>query len=533
MNPELEALIAERTKDLSETNRKLKDSEAKLRAFLESAAQGILAVDLGGHITLVNAKVEEMFGYKREELLNRPLNLLIPQRYHQSHERHRASYFNKPKIRPMGLGMDLAGVRKDGTEFPLEISLSYTGEGDDILALAFITDITDRKRIDNQLRETAKLESLGVLAGGIAHDFNNLLVGVMGNASLALDALPPDLPGLRPMLEGILKASERAADLVRQLLAYSGKGRFVIQPVDVSELIRETVALIKASVPKNVELRLDLRETAPIDADPSQIQQLIMNLVINGAEAIGDRTGVVSVRTCVRDLETLDGQPSGRHVEIVVEDNGTGMDEVTRARMFDPFFTTKFTGRGLGLAAVQGIVRGHKGAIHVDSGPGKGTRFSVLFPVSPGNAVKLEQALPEARLSSGSVLVVDDEPLVRSSARMALERYGYGVLAAENGRRGVELFEQFAPEIAAVVLDLTMPVMGGEEALRRLRAIRTDVRVILSSGYNEAEAVSRFQGLDLTGFLQKPYTAARLVEAVQAALESGIRSSDERGPGSH
>lgn len=522
LNPELEALIAERTRDLSEANKKLKDSEAKLRALLESAAQGILAVDLAGRITLVNAKVEEIFGYKREELLNQPLNLLIPERYHRSHDQYRASYFDRPKTRPMGLGMDLTGVRKDGTEFPLEISLSYVGERSETLALAFITDITDRKRIESQLRDTAKLESLGVLAGGIAHDFNNLLVGVMGNASLALDTLPPDSSRIQPMLEGILKASERAADLVRQLLAYSGKGRFVIEPVDVSGLIRETADLIKTSVPKNVELRLDLRETAPIDGDPSQIQQLIMNLVINGAEAIGDRNGIVSVRTRVRDVESQDGEPSGRHIEITIEDNGCGMDEATRTRMFDPFFTTKFTGRGLGLAAVQGIVRGHRGAIHVKSEPGEGTRFTVLLPVSPGRTAKPEQPRSGARPSSGTVLVVDDEPLVRSSARMALERYGYLVLTAENGQRGVDLFEQYASDIVAVVLDLTMPVVSGEEALRRLRSIQSDIPVILSSGYNEDEAVRRFEGLGLAGFLQKPYTAARLVEAVQAVSKPRV-----------
>ncbi|HWR51931.1 MAG TPA: PAS domain S-box protein [Bryobacteraceae bacterium] len=531
MNPELEALIAERTKDLSEANRKLKDSEAKLRAFLESASQGILAVDLRGRIALVNAQIEEMFGYSREELLNQRLDVLIPERFRHSHERYRESYFERPKSRPMGLGMDLAGVRKDGTEFPIEISLSYTGEGDDMLALAFMTDITDRKRLEEQLLETAKLESLGVLAGGIAHDFNNLLVGVMGNASLALDALPPELPRLRPMLEGVVTASERAADLVRQLLAYSGKGRFIIQPVDISGLIRETVGLIKASVPKNVELDLDLRETANIDADPSQMQQLIMNLIINGAEAISEGAGgTVRVRTCVREVAEVDGGPPGQNVEIVVEDNGSGMDEATRVRMFDPFFTTKFTGRGLGLAAVKGIVRGHKGVIHVESEPGKGTRFTVLLPVSQSGPASTEPSRSGARPASGTVLVVDDESLVRLSARMALERYGYRVLLAENGSRGVEIFKQFAGDIVAVVLDLTMPVMGGEETLRGLREIRPDVRVILSSGYNEVQAISRFQGQGLDGFLQKPYTATRLVEVVQATA-SACAAATEGIPG--
>jgi PAS domain S-box-containing protein len=500
----------------------MQTSEATLRAFLESASQGILAADTRGHMTLVNAKLEELFGYTRDEMLGQPLGMLLPERFREQHARYMAGFFGAPRHRPMGLGLDLVGVRKDGTEFPLDISLSFVGEGDRRLALAFITDITERRRMEEHLRETAKLESLGVLAGGIAHDFNNLLVGVMGNASLALEQVPPTSP-LRPMIEGIQTASERAADLVRQLLAYSGKGRFVIQPVDVSELIRETVDLTHASVEKNVALELDLSVVPPIDADPSQIQQLIMNLVINGAEAVGEHAGTVSIRTRVRDLDPeaarRDGfelEP-GRYVEIVVSDTGCGMDEATRARIFDPFFTTKFTGRGLGLSAAKGIVRGHRGGLVVESEPGRGSTFTVLIPASGERSARYEPPPAGDLSANGTVLVVDDEQLVRTSARLALERYGYRVLLAENGRRALEVFEQFSGEISAVVLDLTMPVMSGEETLRRLQAIRPDVCVVLSSGYNEAEAVRRFRGYGLAGFLQKPYTAARLAEAVKTA----------------
>ncbi len=510
-----------RTAELAATVSELKVSEAKLRAFLESASQGILATDARGRITLVNAKLEEMFGYTRDELLGQNLEILLPERFRTSHERYRAGYVRHPRKRPMGMGMELTGRRKDGSDFPVEISLSYVGEGDELIALAFITDITTRKRMEEQLRESAKLESLGVLAGGIAHDFNNLLVGIMGNASLALDMAPPGNP-LRPYVEEIQAAGQRAADLVRQLLAYSGKGRFVIQQVDVPQLIRETVTLIRASVPKNVRLTLDLHRAPAIEADPSQIQQLVMNLVINAAEAIGEHNGSAVVRTRERDLNDDSARllgfaaNPGRCAEIVVEDNGSGMDEATRERIFDPFFTTKFTGRGLGLAAVQGIVRGHNGAITVESEPGKGSTFTVLFPASRQNASGSEPVAAPDLHGHGTVLVIDDEQVVRSSASRGLEHYGYEVLTAEDGRRGVETIATHGDGISAVVLDLTMPVMSGEETLNRIRALRPNMPIVLSSGYNEAEAVRRF-GSQTAVFLQKPYTAAQLAEAVKAA----------------
>lgn len=523
-----------RKKDaLGDTVARARDAgEAKLRAFLEAAAQGILAIDPSSRIVLVNAKIVEQFGYSREELLGSPLDILIPERFRERHAAYVAGYFRNPKQRPMGVGLELTGLRKDGTEFPVEISLSYFEDGESRLGMAFITDITARKRIEEQLRETAKLESLGVLAGGIAHDFNNLLVGVIGNAGLALEAVPPG-SAVRARLEAIQQAGERAADLVRQLLAYSGKGRFVIEPVNISDLIRETVRLIEASV-QNAVLVLDLQASASIHADASQIQQLIMNLVINAAEAIGESDGTVTVRTRERDIagapvqaaparNGLQALKSGRYVEIVVEDTGSGMDEPTRERIFDPFFTTKFTGRGLGLAAALGIVRGHRGHIEVQSEPGRGSRFSVLFPVSVER--EPEPAPAKADLQgSGTVLVVDDEEIVRSSAAIALQRYGYDVVTSENGRKAIEIVRRDG-SIIAVVLDLTMPMMSGEEALRRLRELRPDLPIVLSSGYSAEEAVKRFRTHGLAAFLQKPYTAVRLAAAIKAA-----RAQSAAGP---
>lgn len=503
-------------------------SEKRLQAFLEFAAQGVIAVDHCGQIVMVNAKTEEMFGYTRDELIGERLELLLPSRYREVHLDHRAGYFAHPRTRPMGLGMDLWGARKDGSEFPVEISLSYVDESGSRVALGFITDITERKRQDEQLRHTQKLESLGVLAGGVAHDFNNLLTGVMGNASLTLEWLASSHPA-RSFLEQIITTSQRAADLTRQLLAYAGKGRFVITDLDLSELVREISSLIEASIPKTVQLRLDLQDGLPlIEADASQIQQLVMNIIINAAEAIGENAnGTVLVTTGVQHVDaqyahTLRAEapiPPGKYIYLEVNDTGKGMDDETLGKIFDPFFTTKFTGRGLGLAAASGIVRGHRGAMKVYSTPGKGSTFKVLFPATGRDRHTDENALAKSDLSgSGVVLVVDDEAVVRQTAKAALQRYGYVVLSAEDGQSAVDMYREMADRITVVLLDMTMPGLSGEETLRLLQSIRPDVRVVLTSGYNQSEAVRRFTGKRLAGFIQKPYTAAQLAERIKSAV---------------
>jgi len=388
------------------------------------------------------------------------------------------------------------------------------------------TDIDERKRAEEKMRQAAKLESLGVLAGGIAHDFNNLLVGIMGNASLLEDYIPEDSPA-RELVKSLQLASERAAKLTKQMLAYSGRGRFFIEALDLSEQVRQIVALIQASIPKNVEMRLALAERPPaIEADASQIQQIVMNLVINAAEAIGSGGGWVAVSTAERTVD--EGMVAdfaaggtlgpGHYVALTVADNGSGMDAETQSKIFDPFFTTKFTGRGLGLAAVSGIVRGHRGAIKVESAPGEGACFQVYLPAAAAPPERVAATPAPEFLGSGKVLVVDDEEIVRRIARTALERAGYTVLLAGDGQEAVEIFRREAGEIRLVALDMTMPGMSGEEALRQLREIRRDVPVMVSSGYTEAEVLQRF-GDSIDGFLHKPYGITDLARAVHSALK--------------
>jgi PAS domain S-box-containing protein len=385
----------------------------------------------------------------------------------------------------------------------------------------------ERRRFESQLHQTQKLESLGVLAGGIAHDFNNLLVGVLGNADLALSELPTAHPA-RENLADLEKAARRAADLCRQLLAYSGKGRFAIEKLDLSALVRDMAHMLEIGISRSVHLRYELADKLPaIEGDATQLRQVVMNLITNAGEAIGDQSGSVTLVTGAMDCDrqylqelhphTLEG---GVFVYLEVTDTGCGMDKATVARMFEPFFTTKFTGRGLGLAAVQGIVKGHGGVIKVYSEPGRGTSVKVLFPAAGAPVAPAQPLLPltPAWKGEGTILLVDDDATVLETATRMLTKAGFTVLTARDGREAVEVFRTRQSAIRCVVLDLTMPQMGGEAAFRELRRLQPNVRVLLSSGYNEQEVVQRFAGKRLTGFVQKPYQSAALLQALEAVL---------------
>jgi len=390
--------------------------------------------------------------------------------------------------------------------------------------LGVTLEITAQRQLEKKLNDAQKLESLGVLAGGIAHDFNNLLVGIIGNADLALHDVTASSPTHESLVD-ILTASHRAADLCRQMLAYSGRGRFVVQTVDPREVIEEMTHLLRASIAKTAVLSFAFSpDTKPVDADISQLRQVVMNLITNASDALDGRDGIITLAsgTLHADAEYLaraylrtDLVP-GPYTYIEVSDTGDGMDEETKARIFEPFFSSKAVGRGLGLAAVSGIVRGHKGAIRVYSELGKGTTIKVLLPASTHEAAptKVPVSHTASERVQGIVLVVDDEAAVRRLARRSLERLGFTVIEAEDGHVAVEAYRAQPHDIVGVLLDMTMPVMGGEETFRQLRVIDPDVRVLLSSGYNEQEATRRFAGKGLAGFLQKPYRATELQEAM-------------------
>jgi two-component system, chemotaxis family, CheB/CheR fusion protein len=408
-------------------------------------------------------------------------------------------------------------VRKDGTRFYFEGSLSTLGEGESREFGRLIYDVTERRGEEEALRHSQKLESIGVLASGIAHDFNNLLTTILGGLTFASASLPADHPA-SSSLAIAEQASERAADLTHQLLAYAGQGKFVVSRFDLSTLIRDMLKLLQTSIQRSVDLQISLAPNLPwIEADASQIQQVVMNLVINGAESIGVQGGPLRVSTgstpVRREAEGIDGL----EVWMEVRDSGSGMTEATKARIFDPFFTTKLTGRGLGLAAVSGIVRGHGGRMLVETVLNQGTTFRISFPAAE-TVVKAGAAMaaPVAQRETGTILIVEDDLALQGMARRILESAGYTVLCAENGLEGVDMFRQHANTIAAVLLDMTMPVMDGKEAFGRIREIRPDVAIIVSTGYSESTTQELFGNSTKVAFVQKPYTAARLVEQIRA-----------------
>lgn len=398
----------------------------------------------------------------------------------------------------------------------------------------------DRRKLETKILQTQKMESLGVLAGGIAHDFNNLLTGILGNADLALLDLPPE-SSARARLRDIETSAIRAAELTKQMLAYSGKGQFVIEPIHLSKLVEEMAHLLKTVISKKAVLRFRFADQLPlILADATQIRQIVMNLLTNASEAIGDKSGVITISTGKMDLDQEylsrtffdEGLKEGQYVYLEVSDTGCGMDEETMRRIFDPFFTTKFAGRGLGLAAVLGIVRGHRGAVKVYSHPGEGTTFKILLPAdSDAEAYKqrAEQSSRDQWHGDGTVLIIDDEAQVRKVGRMMLERMGFKVVESAGGRDALDYYRDHAGEVRLVLLDMTMPEMSGPEVFRELRRIRPDTRVVLCSGYSEQEATNRFEGKGLAGFLQKPFRTDELRTKVRDAIESA--EPDNSGDG--
>jgi two-component system cell cycle sensor histidine kinase/response regulator CckA len=382
-----------------------------------------------------------------------------------------------------------------------------------------------KRHMEAQLLHMQKLESLGVLAGGIAHDFNNLLTGIMGHADLAQFDVPEDSAAARSIAQ-ISKAARRAADLTRQMLAYSGKGAFVVTPFDLSQALREMGGLLDLAISKRCRIVYELPSGLPtIEGDPTQVRQVLMNLIINASEAIGENDGVIRISAgstyCSRDVLRAayldEGLPAGQYVYVEVADSGCGMDEETRLRLFDPFFTTKFAGRGLGMAAVLGIVRGHRAAITVESKQGEGSKFRVYFPASakPPQAEQGPPLFVNARFE-GTILVVDDEATVRQLAQEMLGKIGFKVLIANDGLEGVELYKRHKADIRVVLLDATMPKLDGPQTLQALRAITPDLRIVLSSGYSESDMAARCGEHRPDAFIEKPYTIGKLVQVLSS-----------------
>ena len=525
--------IVQDVDELRRSEEALRRSEERYALLIEQMNEGFVATDGQNCIDLANARFVEMMGYSRSELYGQYLG-----RFVDPEEVHRLEAQEAKRREGVAEPYELALVSKDGERVDTIISpTSLLADGGEFVgSFAVITDVTERKRLEverrrleGRIQKAQKMESLGLLAGGIAHDFNNLLVGMLGHAGLALMELD-STSTVRPLVRKIETAALRASELTKEMLAYSGKGKFIVEPIDLSELVREMAKLLEVSISKKASLVLNLEsDLPPVEGDSTQIRQIVMNLITNASEAIGETSGTITITTGSMHADRRylaatymdDELDASTYVFLEVSDNGSGMNAETRAKIFDPFFTTKFTGRGLGLAAVLGIVRGHHGAIKVYSELGQGTSFKVLFPAVE-NEVRPSPPTPREDFTfegSGCVLVVDDEEMVRGVAQLSLETVGFSVLAVGDGEEALEVFRREGHRIDAVLLDMTMPRLGGEETYYELQKLRPGLPTILTSGFNEQDTFERFsdQGVAIP-FLQKPFQPQDLIRKIRDAL---------------
>lgn len=554
LNENLEERVRQRTEELQETNHTLRRTQEKLERFnheledivkeraaeLKSSeerfylvAQGAVGGIWDWNITNGDCSFSDLWleqlGYMRDELaakqeawialLHPDDKPLVVDRLQKHLDEHA----------PCDIECRLRAHNDEYRWFRCCGQAQWSSTGEPVRMVGSHTDITEQKRNQTAVLESQKLESLGILAGGIAHDFNNILTAIVGNISLAKTEIPPS-SALEPVLGDVENAALRAAELCNQMLAYSGQGRFEVLDLNLNDIIRDMENLLQISVSKTAVLKFELVENLPATpVDASQIRQVIMNLVINASEAIGERSGIINVAT---GLARVDAEylirthlapelPPGDYVYLEVSDSGCGMDKETMNRIFDPFFTTKFTGRGLGLAALLGIVRAHHGALKVYSEPGNGTTFKILLPCSDADAQPIADTPETDRQleGAGTVLIVDDEETVRATAARILTRCGFDVVLAKDGRHAVEKFKLRPDDFRFVLLDLTMPQMNGVEAFGAMKLLRPDLPVILMSGYNEQAAVERFAGRGLAGFIQKPFQMQSLVDRIRTLLE--------------
>jgi signal transduction histidine kinase len=507
---------------VSQRTEALRKSEARITSVMESLPFDLFVLDAGGRYLLQNESCRRHWdGGSAPSLLD---DL-------------------EPEMRREALAGETCQallIREiDGAERHYHhIMAPITDRGKGIGALGVLIDVTERveaeerrRQLEDRIQESQRLESLALMAGGVAHDFNNLLTAIIGSTDLARAVLDRTQPEVDTSLREIEQAATQAADLCRQMLAYSGSGQFVVGPVDLDQCLRGMEDLLASLSTRKTPVKLDLGGDLPaVEADHSQLQQVILNLVTNAAEASGEEAGPIRIDTgmatcdrafldrCMLGVE-LD---EGRYVRLRVTDQGCGMDRETMAKVFEPFFSTKFVGRGLGLAAVLGIVRGHGGAIHLESESGVGSVVTVLLPAMDLPAADIAEAGAAERSvewqGRGRILLVDDEAPVRKVGTALLGRLGFEVLTASDGQEAVDLVRRHGPELAGIILDLTMPKKGGETALSEIFEVDPGARVILTSGYNEADLTRRFDGAGLAGFLQKPFTMSSLREILRRSL---------------
>jgi two-component system, cell cycle sensor histidine kinase and response regulator CckA len=511
-------------------------SEQRYRLLSETVPMGILISDERGKIVHANAQALHMFGYERGELMGEIVDALVPERLRHSHRLQRSGYMKEPDTRPMGLGMELFGRRKDGTEFPAEISLGPLVTKEGVLISTTIVDIAARKKREEQVRLSQRMEAIGKLAGGVAHDFNNLLAVILGCCDVVLDALLPKHPATKKV-EMIRQAGSSAADLTRQLLAFSRQQMIQPRVLDMEEAVEKVREILCRVVGENIEFKVSVQASlGHVMADPVQIEQILMNLAINARDAM-PQGGRLTIEA--RDVE-LDDSYTGQHQQVVpgryvmlaVGDTGSGMDLETQMRIFDPFFTTKELGKGtgLGLATVYGIVKQSGGYIWVYSEVAKGTVFKIYFPRAEESVQITKQGESETTDIRGSetILLAEDTESLLEMGREYLESVGYTVLAASSGKKALQHAKDFPGPIHLLLTDVVMPGMSGPELADHMASLRPAIKVIFTSGYTD-ETIAR-QGLlnPAVAFIQKPYRPKALARKIREVLGGPARIDDPK-----
>lgn len=520
--------------------KQLRNLSEEHQLLLDNTSEVVYRHDADGVFHYLSPAIERITGYTTEEwtkhyttyLTDHPCNEKVV----EYTERTLRTGETSPPYR-------VEIFHKNGAHIMLEVhEKPYFDNGKVSGIVGVAHNITDqsrteeaRRQLEFQVRHSQKLESLGVLAGGIAHDFNNLLASILSNAEMLRSDLHTNTEALHN-LDTILQASHHAAELCRQMLTYAGKSQVTLQKVDLNAITREFAKLLIASVSKKARLEYHFAKDLPmIEADVAQIQQIIINLITNAAEALDNQPGTVAITTGVQDCSAADLHnpyiqdllPTGKYVFFEVTDSGIGMDADTQERIFEPFFSTKFTGRGLGLSAVLGIVRGHKGAIQIKSQVGAGTTIRVYFPVQNHHGTTAQTTRTASTMAGGhgTILLVDDDDLLRNSLVRMLTRSGFKVLDAASGMRAVEILCDAAEPIDCAIVDFTMPDMDGEETVRALRKIQSALPVILASGYNEEYFAPRFAEQKATEFLSKPFDNAQLVAKLNKIIGHDTNNS--------